>query len=82
MWYVYIVLCNDDSLYTGITTDVERRIEEHNTKKGAKALYGKIPVRLVYNECYSSQPLALKREYEIKSWKREKKLELIKKRGR
>ncbi len=82
-WYVYIVQCDDGSLYTGITTDLKRREREHNfnDKLGAKSLRGKRPVKLVYNEKYSNQSEARKREAEIKSWKREYKLKLIKRTG-
>ena len=76
-WYVYIVKCSDNSLYTGITTDITRRISEHNTKIGAKSLYGKLPVHLVYLEEKADQKIAAKREREIKRWKRSKKLKLI-----
>ncbi len=75
--YVYIVKCSDESLYTGITDNTERRVNEHNSKRGAKSLKGKLPVVLVYQEAYETKSEALKREYEIKTWKREKKLELI-----
>jgi putative endonuclease len=78
-WYLYIVKCADGSLYTGITTNIERRIHQHNTKSGAKSLLGKLPVVLVYNETYNDRVQAGKREREIKTWKRKKKLELIKK---
>jgi len=78
-WYVYIVQCKDDSLYTGITTDLERRLFEHNTnnQKGAKSLRGKRPVKLVYSEEYKDQIEARKREVAIKNWKRKYKLKLI-----
>ncbi len=80
-WYVYIVEARDRSLYTGISTDVSRRIYEHNHNniKGAKSLKGKRPVRLVYKEELHSQSEAKKREAAIKNWKREHKLKLIKK---
>ncbi len=79
MWYLYIVRCRDDSLYTGITKDLKRRIFEHNNDniKGAKALKGKRPVRLVYKEEFDSQSEARKREAAIKNWKRKYKLQLI-----
>ena len=77
-WFLYIVKCRDDSLYTGITTDITRRIKEHNLGIGAKSLRGKLPVELVYSEIYNSQNEARKREEAIKSWKREYKLKLIK----
>lgn len=80
-WYVYIVRCRDNALYTGITTNLERRINEHNLGIGAKSLRGKLPVELVYHETYGSQKEASKRETAIKNWKREHKLKLIKKDG-
>ena len=78
-WYVYIVNCKDNSLYTGITTNLERRIIEHNNDdlKGAKSLRGKRPVKLVYKEKFSTQVEAAKRESAIKNWKRKYKLKLI-----
>jgi len=80
-WYVYIVKCNDNSLYTGITTDIKRRISEHNADnlKGAKSLRGKLPVVLVYSEKFMTQSEARKREMAIKNWKRKYKLLLINK---
>lgn len=76
-WYLYILECNDKSLYTGITVDLEKRVDTHNSKKGSKSLYGKLPVKLVYNETFQNRSLASKRESEIKSWDRQKKLDLI-----
>ena len=76
-WYVYIVKAKDDSYYTGITTNLEKRLEKHNNKQGSKSLFGKIPVRLVYQENAKSKSQALIREAEIKSWTRSKKLKLI-----
>ena len=77
IWKLYIVNCKDKSLYTGITTDIVRRLKEHNSGKGAKSLLGKLPVKIVYTEQFDSQRDAMKREREIKSWKKEKKLKLI-----
>ena len=76
-WYLYIVECTDGSLYTGITTDINRRVQEHNNKIGAKAVRGKLPVKLVYFEKHINQVIAAKREREIKKWRKEKKLSLI-----
>lgn len=76
-WHLYILRCGDGSLYTGITTDVERRLEEHRSGKGAKYTRGRAPLELVYRERCESHSHALKREYEIKSMKREKKEALI-----
>lgn len=79
MYYVYIAQCSDDTLYTGIATDLERRIEEHNnSEKGAKYTRVRRPVSLVYSEEYSDRSLASKREYEIKKkMSRTQKLKLI-----
>ena len=77
MWFIYIVQCQDKSLYTGITNNLEKRINAHNNKRGAKAVKGKLPVKLVYQERYNKKEIALSRESEIKSLKREAKLKLI-----
>lgn len=77
--YVYIVECKDGSLYTGCSNNPERRLIEHNTsKRGAKSIRGKLPVKLVYTEKCLSIREALKREKEIKRWSRTKKLVLVK----
>ena len=73
-WFVYIVQCVDDTYYTGITTDVNRRVSEHNSQKGgARYTRGKQPVSLVYSEPSANRSLASKREYEIKQLSRQKK---------
>ena len=79
MYYVYMVRCADDTLYTGIATELERRIEEHNSsEKGAKYTRVRRPVQLVYQEEYPDRSSASKREYEIKKkMTRKEKLELI-----
>ena len=79
MWYLYMAKCSDDTLYTGITTDVQRRELEHNEddKKGAKSLLGKRPVKIVYTEAYATQSEARKREADIKGWRRSYKLKLV-----
>ncbi len=67
MYYVYIVKCADDTLYTGIATDVQRRLDEHNSSdKGAKYTRNRRPVTLVYSEKYPDRSSASKREYLIK----------------
>ena len=76
-WTVYILKCKDDSLYTGITTDLEARIEAHNRGDGAKYTRGRGPVRLVWSQDALSESQARKREYEIKQLSRAQKLELI-----
>jgi len=77
MNYVYILKCRDESLYTGWTSDLEKRIKTHNTGKGAKYTRARLPVELVYFEEYEDKIQAMKREYEIKQLTREKKLKLI-----
>lgn len=77
-WYLYIVKCHDNSLYTGITTDIPRRLKEHNAKKGAFYTKNKTPVKLVYQEDMANQSEARKREAAIKSLPRAKKIDLIK----
>ena len=78
-WYLYILKCADDSLYTGITTDVERRIKQHTEGKGAKYTRGKAPLKLVYKKRFKNRSLASKREAAIKKLTREEKIKLIKK---
>ncbi|KXS45834.1 MULTISPECIES: GIY-YIG nuclease family protein [unclassified Candidatus Frackibacter] len=75
--YVYILSCADDTLYTGYTTDFKRRTKEHNEGRGAKYTRGRGPVELVYYEEYSTRSKAQKREYEIKQYSRQQKLDLI-----
>ena len=65
-WYLYVVKCQDTSLYTGITTDIPRRLREHNAKKGAFYTKNKLPVELVYQEPMLDQSEARKREAAIK----------------
>ncbi len=77
-YFVYIVQCSDNTLYTGIATDVHRRLDEHNNSdKGAKYTRVRRPVELVYTETLEDRSSACKREYEIKKLKREEKLRLI-----
>lgn len=77
-WWVYIVECSDGSLYTGITTDLERRILEHNdSKKGAKYTRNRRPVQLVFSETLTNRSEASKREYSIKKLSRANKIKLI-----
>jgi len=78
MWYLYIIRCSDNSLYTGITTDVCRRLNEHNLKSGSRYTSVRTPVALVYQESHPTRSAALKREFQIKQWPRNKKLDLIK----
>lgn len=77
MWYLYILRCRDGSLYTGITTDVEKRFEAHQAGRGAKYTRGRGPLELVYRETCGDHSAALKRELEMKKLPRERKLRLI-----
>ena len=78
-WKLYILRCCDGSLYTGITTDVEKRIEVHNSGRGAKYTRSRRPVELVYSEHCDDHSVALRRELEIKAMSREQKLKMIQK---
>jgi len=76
--YIYIVRCNDESLYTGYTTDLERRLKEHNHgKEGAKYTRAHRPVKLVYSEKFKTSSAAKIREAEIKKLTRQEKLKII-----
>ncbi|MCG7340217.1 GIY-YIG nuclease family protein [Staphylococcus sp. ACRSN] len=75
--YIYIVRCKDGSLYTGYAKNVEQRVAKHNNGQGAKYTKVRRPVELVYQEVFDSKSEALKREYEIKTFTRNKKLDLI-----
>jgi putative endonuclease len=77
-WTVYIILCSDDTLYTGITTELQRRFEEHGADKlGAKYFNGRTPVEVVYSETGHNRSTASQREANIKKLSREQKLILI-----
>lgn len=76
-WQVYIILCTDDSLYTGITTDIERRYSQHCDGTGAKYFRGHSPRRLVYLEIGHDRSSASRREAEIKKLRAEEKRKLI-----
>jgi len=78
-YFIYILECSDKTLYTGITTDLDRRLEEHNNStKGAKYTKLRRPVKLVYSEESENRSSASKREYAIKKLSRVEKLALIK----
>lgn len=78
-WYVYLLRCSDCSLYTGITTDITRRLKEHNhsNKLGAKYTRVRRPVSLVYKEEHASRSAASKREYQLKQLTKQQKERLI-----
>ncbi|MFB6308203.1 MAG: GIY-YIG nuclease family protein [Haloarculaceae archaeon] len=74
---VYVLRCSDDTFYTGYTTDVERRVAEHDRGDGAKYTRGRTPVELVHVEAFDSRSAAMSREYEIKQLSRERKERLV-----
>lgn len=78
MNYTYILKCKDDSLYTGWTNDLKKRITSHNAGKGAKYTKSRRPVELVYYEEFQTREEAMKREYAIKQLSRKEKEALIK----
>jgi len=75
--YVYVLECADGTLYTGYTTDIERRVDEHDSGAGAKYTRGRTPVDLVHSEPYDTRSAAMAREYEIKQLTRAEKEQLI-----
>ena len=76
-WYLYILRCGDGTLYTGITTDVQKRLETHRSGKGAKYTRGRQPLELAYRETCGSHSHALRRELEVKKLTRQGKEALI-----
>jgi putative endonuclease len=77
MWYVYILECSDLTFYTGISNDVEKRINTHNKKKGAKYTKTRTPLKLVYQQSFETKSLAAKEEWRIKQLTRNQKILLI-----
>lgn len=77
-WSVYILRCRDKSLYTGISTNVEKRLETHNQGKGAAYTRSRLPALLLWQETNLSESAARKREAEIKRWTKKQKEEFIK----
>lgn len=80
-YYAYMVRCNDNSIYSGYTTDVYKREKVHNAGKGAKYTRTRLPVKLVYFEEFDNKTDAMKREYALKQYTHKEKEEIIK-RGR
>lgn len=78
MWFVYIVICSDDTFYTGVTTDIQRREEEHNSSnKWAKYTKIRRPVKLIYSSKFETRKEACKEEYRIKQLTRKQKEKII-----
>ncbi|MEI7685082.1 MAG: GIY-YIG nuclease family protein, partial [Planctomycetota bacterium] len=76
-WYVYVVRCRDRSLYTGITTDLERRLRQHNAGTASRYTRSRLPVKVVHKEPHPNQSSALQREAAIKKMSRTAKLAMI-----
>ena len=76
-YFTYMVLCSDNTLYTGYTDDLKRRMEVHNSGKGAKYTKARLPVELVYWEKHSTKQKAMQHEYAIKQLSRAQKLKLL-----
>lgn len=74
MWYVYILLCKDRSLYTGVTNNLQKRLAEHKNGQGGHYTRARKIVKMIYSEQLSSKSEALKKEIEIKSWDRGRKI--------
>lgn len=77
IYYTYIVLCSDGTLYTGYTDDLVKRMRAHNSGKGAKYTRSRTPVKLLYWEKYAHKNGAMRREYALKQWSRAEKLCLL-----
>lgn len=78
-WFLYIIKCADGTLYTGVTTDIERRLREHNSGKGGKYTRTRTPVILVHSEVYQTRAKAMSREAQLKGWTKSEKKALIEK---
>ena len=77
MWHLYLIRCNDGSLYTGITTDVQRRLSDHQNSRGARRLRGRGPLELVFSQQVGDRSLAQQLEWRIKRWSKTEKERLI-----
>ncbi|MEK7576528.1 MAG: GIY-YIG nuclease family protein [Patescibacteria group bacterium] len=77
MWSVYILKCKDGSLYTGITNNLKKRFSDHQNGKGGRYTRSHKPVKVLYSERYATKSKALRREFQIKSLSRKKKLQLM-----
>lgn len=78
MWFVYIILCADNSLYTGISPDPQKRFEEHRAGHGGAYTRSHKPLKILYTKEFETKSDALKRELEIKKLSRNEKLKILK----
>lgn len=77
MWFVYVLLCVDNSFYVGVSDDPERRFSEHKNGKGGKYTRSHKPLKLIYLEQLLTKQEAIKREKQIKGWSRAKKIQIL-----
>jgi len=77
MWFVYILLCEDDSFYTGYSNNPQKRFSDHKNGKGGKYTRSHKPVKQIYLEKVTTKSEALKREWQIKGWSRSKKIKIL-----
>jgi putative endonuclease len=77
MWYVYLARCSDNSLYCGITNNLDRRVKAHNSGKGAKYTRSRLPIKFVWHEKHPDKSSALSAEYKIKQLSKSKKELLV-----
>lgn len=77
MWYLYLLRLSDDSLYCGITKNLERRLREHRQGRGAKYVKGRLPLELVYLEEHDTRKEVMRRELEVKKFSKERKEDLV-----
>jgi len=77
MWFTYIIQCKDNSFYTGITSDLQRRFQEHKEGKGGKYTSSHKVLKLMFSESFTTKGEALKREIQLKGWSHQKKENLI-----
>lgn len=80
-WYVYVLRCRDNSLYTGISTDVLARVEKHNAGKGAAYTRSRAPVALVWSKACKTESAARKKEYVMKRWSKAEKEAFLNRQG-
>ncbi len=76
-WCLYIIECKDGKLYTGVTGNLEKRIEQHKRSRGCRFTKFRVPIDIKYNEFFHSKKDALGREIEIKGWRKSKKIALF-----
>ena len=76
-WLVYMLECSDNSIYTGITNNLENRLKKHQSGDGAKYLRGRLPIKLIYKELFINRSEATKREISIKKMSKKEKVRLI-----